>query len=266
MEITEFKDLDKTREEVRLLINTGIYPSKFLINKQKQCKDKEVSEENLNRCIALISYGRELGLTPTFAVNQLAEINGKMCVWGDGLLAIAMRTGLVEDIQETFDNETMTAKCYIKRKDMASGQYREFSKEDAENAGLWGKNVWKSYPKRMLQMRARGFAIRDVFADQLGGLITSDEAMDYPYKDSFDNPVPVPAKEKSVVTDNGKMESLKQSVEKIITEDNLTQFYKENCVNLNKDEKAQLVKICKERKEQIAKMTVIDVTEVAEND
>lgn len=45
---------------------------------------------------------------------------------------------------------------------------------------LWGKSgPWQQYPKRMLQMRARGFALRDKFADVLGGLISAEEARDY---------------------------------------------------------------------------------------
>ena len=35
------------------------------------------------------------------------------------------------------------------------------------------------YPKRMMQMRARGFALRDAFPDVLRGLITSEEAQDF---------------------------------------------------------------------------------------
>ena len=47
-------------------------------------------------------------------------------------------------------------------------------------AGLWAKSgPWTQYPKRMMQMRARGFALRDKFADALGGLITVEEAQDY---------------------------------------------------------------------------------------
>ena len=34
----------------------------------------------------------------------------------------------------------------------------------------------------MLKMRARGFALRDVFADALGGMISAEEAQDYPKK------------------------------------------------------------------------------------
>jgi len=56
-----------------------------------------------------------------------------------------------------------------------------FSVEDAKRAGLWGKGgPWTAYPKRMLQMRARGFALRDAFPDVLKGMISVEEAQDYP--------------------------------------------------------------------------------------
>jgi hypothetical protein len=57
----------------------------------------------------------------------------------------------------------------------------KFSVEEAKRALLWGKaGPWTAYPKRMMQMRARGFALRDAFADVLTGLITAEEAHDYP--------------------------------------------------------------------------------------
>jgi hypothetical protein len=55
-----------------------------------------------------------------------------------------------------------------------------FSVEDAKQAGLWGKpGPWTQYRKRMQQMRARGFALRDKFAHLLMGLISAEEAGDY---------------------------------------------------------------------------------------
>ena len=43
--------------------------------------------------------------------------------------------------------------------------------DDAKAAGLLGKQgPWTQYPKRMRQMRARAFAVRDVFPDVLKGL------------------------------------------------------------------------------------------------
>jgi hypothetical protein len=51
---------------------------------------------------------------------------------------------------------------------------------EAKKAGLWGKGgPWTQYPRRMLQMRARGFALRDAFPDVLRGLVTAEEAADY---------------------------------------------------------------------------------------
>jgi hypothetical protein len=52
---------------------------------------------------------------------------------------------------------------------------------DAKRAGLAGKSgPWSQYPARMLALRARGFALRNAFADALRGLVTAEEAQDYP--------------------------------------------------------------------------------------
>jgi hypothetical protein len=72
------------------------------------------------------------------------------------------------------------AVCVAKRKGRKPVTAR-FSVEDAKRAGLWGKQgPWSAYPKRMMQMRARGFALRDAFPDVLKGMITAEEAQDYP--------------------------------------------------------------------------------------
>ena len=101
-----------------------------------------------------------------------------MSIYGDAINAIIYSSGLLKRKTEYFDEETMTAVCIIERKDIAGEETRTFSFEDAKIAGLWGKGVWRQYPKRMAQMRARGFAYRDVFPDLLHGMITTEEAMD----------------------------------------------------------------------------------------
>jgi hypothetical protein len=56
--------------------------------------------------------------------------------------------------------------------------------DDAKAAGLMGKQgPWTNYPKRMRQMRARGFAVRDVFPDVLKGIPVAEELMDYEEKE-----------------------------------------------------------------------------------
>ena len=106
-------------------------------------------------------------------------INGRPSVYGDALLALVQAHSSFEDVKEAFDEKTNTAFCSVKRKNQ--DEYTvSFSSEDAKKAGLWGKaGPWSQYPKRMLQMRARSFALRDKFADALSGLLMAEEVQDY---------------------------------------------------------------------------------------
>lgn len=74
----------------------------------------------------------------------------------------------------------MVAVCVAVRQG-ASAVTARFSVADAKKAGLWGKQgPWQQYPARMLQLRARGFALRDAFPDVLRGIISAEEARDMP--------------------------------------------------------------------------------------
>jgi len=129
--------------------------------------------------LVAVQMGAELGLKPIQALQNIAVINGRPSVYGDALLALVQAHSSFEDIKETFDEKTNTATCNVKRKNQSEYTV-SFSAEDAKKAGLWGKaGPWSQYPKRMLQMRARSFALRDKFADALSGLIMTEEAQDY---------------------------------------------------------------------------------------
>jgi len=132
--------------------------------------------------LVAIQMGLELGLPPLQALQNIAVVNGRPAVWGDSLMAIARAHPACEYITETMDESTMKATCKAKRKGQPE-EVRTFSQKDAELAGLWGRNTWKQYPKRMLQMRARGFAIRDVFPDALRGIALAEEVQDMSPRD-----------------------------------------------------------------------------------
>lgn len=130
--------------------------------------------------LVAMMMGTELGLNPIQALQSIAVINGRPCVWGDAMPALAQNHPAFGGIEETFDDATMTASCTVWRRG-GPKHTQKFSKADAVTAGLWGKaGPWQQYPKRMLQMRARGFALRDQFADALAGLVTREEAEDTP--------------------------------------------------------------------------------------
>ena len=143
--------------------------------------------------LVAMMMGAELRLNPIQSLQNIAVINGKPSIYGDALLALMQNHPAFGGIKEAFDDAAMTASCTVWRK--GGEQHTQvFSQADAQTAGLWGKQgPWKQYPKRMLQWRARGFAIRNQFADALAGLITQDEAEDMPAS-APRNVTPEPAK------------------------------------------------------------------------
>jgi hypothetical protein len=104
-------------------------------------------------------------------------------VWGDAALALVMGSPVCEYVRERVegDGDAMVAICEAKRRNYPEPTVVRFTVADAKKASLWGKaGPWTQYSKRMLQLRARGFALRDAFPDVLKGLITAEEAQDYP--------------------------------------------------------------------------------------
>lgn len=134
-------------------------------------------------CVLAVQHGAEIGLGPMQSIQSVAVINGRPSIWGDAALALAMGSAVCEYVRERIegDGDSLTAICETKRRGYPSASLTQFSVADAKRAGLWGKQgPWSQYPKRMLQLRARGFALRDSFPDVLKGLVTGEEAQDYP--------------------------------------------------------------------------------------
>jgi hypothetical protein len=162
-------------------------------------------EPDVDAIFVGIMHGLEVGLTPLAALQSIAVINGQPTIWGDGAIALVYASGEIEDIEEVFDGKPydadFTAICRIWRKGRKRPTEIRFSVDDAMRAGLWqasatkrakvwkdGALVWSNdapndspwyrYPKRMLQMRARSWALRDSCADILRGLSIREEVED----------------------------------------------------------------------------------------
>lgn len=158
----EITSLKEAMEYAKIIANSDLAP-------------KDYKEKAANVLVA-IQYGNEIGLKPLQAIQNIAVINGRPCVWGDAMIALVQSHPLCEYIREEFKNDT--AYCTVKRRGEEE-HTSSFSKNEAEIAGLSKKEVWKNYPKRMLQMRARAYALRDKFSDILKGIAMREEAMDY---------------------------------------------------------------------------------------
>ncbi len=155
------KTLDQALELAKILADSDFVP-----------KDYKGKPGNV---LAAVQMGAEVGLAPMAAMQNIAVINGRPTMWGDAMLGLVKRSEVYENIREEFQEETMTAICTVKRRG-ESAITRTFSQVDAVKAELWQKpGPWQQYPRRMLQMRARSWALRDAFPDVLKGLYVREE-------------------------------------------------------------------------------------------
>lgn len=129
-----------------------------------------------------MAMGYQLGMPVEQAIQDIAVINGRPTIYGDGLLAVCMNHPQFEDILEEpikDGDKVVGYRCTVKRINR-SPCVREFTLSDAKRANLLGKaGPWSQYEARMLQMRSRTLALRDSFADALRGIKSREEVEDY---------------------------------------------------------------------------------------
>jgi hypothetical protein len=145
--------------------------------------------------IVAIMAGAEVGLPPIQAIQSIAVINGRPTIWGDGLLAVVLARKVKVEERMEGEGDERVAYCEVTRPDTGQVVVRSFSVADAKEAKLWMKRgangadtPWVTYPRRMLQMRARSWAIRDNCADILRGIQVREEVVDYDTGATVTNP------------------------------------------------------------------------------
>lgn len=131
-------------------------------------------------CMVAMAHGLEVGLGPMQAVQNIAVINGRPSIWGDAMVGLVLGSGLMVHQASYFEGEEGTedfrAVYECQRKGIEAKSVSTYSVLDAKRAKLWGKaGPWTQYPKRMLEIRARAFGLRNNFADVLGGLYMAEE-------------------------------------------------------------------------------------------
>src|SRR3990167_8111797 len=123
--------------------------------------------------LVAMQWGTELGMQIMQAIQNISVINGRPAMWGDSVIALVRSSPVCEYVIE--DVADTVATCRAKRRGEPE-QIRTFSLDDTKRAGLLGKQgPWTQYPKRMMQMRARSWALRDVFTDVLRGMAVAEE-------------------------------------------------------------------------------------------
>lgn len=153
--------------------------AKLMAKSELVPKDYRGKPENV---LVAVQMGQDVGLKAMAAIQNIAVINGRPCLWGDAALAVVKNhrdfISITEDDEQAI-GKSGKATCIVKRRRQPD-VVCTFSTDDAKKAGLLGKQgPWTNYPNRMLKMRARGFAIRDSFPDALKGLSFAEEVQDY---------------------------------------------------------------------------------------
>lgn len=182
------RDTEEAARYAQGLIAAGIVPDAYREGGKKD------GAPNKSLILTGILKALELGLPPQTGLGTIMPINGRFTVWGDGAIALIQRNRVIARHTElpvgpSFSPDTALADwpdeygwvAQYWRQGQDEPYVGRFTVKDAKRAGLWNnsyKKPWMMYPNRMLQIRARTFALRDGFADCLMGLGIREEVED----------------------------------------------------------------------------------------
>jgi len=132
-----------------------------------------------------IQAGWELGLSPMRSLQNLVVINGRVSMMEKLATALVRSSGKVApdgQLTVTFSGsqyeDDYTCTVTSRRRDEANENETTFSVRDAKLARLWGENVWKFYPKRMLRARAMQHHLQDYYSDVTMGFALTETALE----------------------------------------------------------------------------------------
>jgi hypothetical protein len=133
--------------------------------------------------LVALQAGGELGLTPWQAIQSIVVIKGTPTVRVETACALVEGAGLLEPgtkFRHRYEGAGDAMKCIVWTSPRGGREpvETEFSMADAKTAGLAGKENWKSYPKRMLLARAKGFHVRDYYPTAIRRMPFAEERVE----------------------------------------------------------------------------------------
>lgn len=187
------RNIDEVLRYARMLLVAGAVPDSLAKESGQKLPDNEI----VARVVAVIAAGSEIGMGPMSAMANIALINKRRLIWGQGAVAVLQASGQLEDMRverlgQQPGDEIQTAqfadsfgvKVILKRRGQPTPFIGEFTVGQAKRAHLWGnvnKKPWIEHPERMLFWRAFNNAASSGFGDYLAGL---------GIREVFDEPAP----------------------------------------------------------------------------
>lgn len=127
---------------------------------------------NVAATTAAILYGREVGLPPMTSLTQTHVIEGKPAMSAEAMRAMVFAAG-----HQIVIDQTTGAQCTMRGRRTGTEEWTTitWTIDMARAAGVASKQVWKSYPRQMLQARATTELVRLVFPDVIHGFRSTEE-------------------------------------------------------------------------------------------
>jgi len=125
--------------------------------------------------MALVMHmGDVLGIDPRQAIWSMHVIDGKPNMSADLMAAVCSRSPLCEYLMPTVMTPTRVEYA-AKRRGWPAEVRMSFTMEDAQRAGLAGRDNWRKYPMAMLKARCLAMICRATWPDLLAGVYDPDE-------------------------------------------------------------------------------------------
>lgn len=128
--------------------------------------------------VAVMLTGHELGLGPMQSLQTIDLIQGQPTLSPEGMRALVLSRGHSLIVSAT--DQSAIVRCHRREWPADEWTVHTFTMDDAERAGLEGKENWTKYPRAMLTARATGEACRATFADVLAGVSYTAEEIEMP--------------------------------------------------------------------------------------
>ena len=166
----------------RMVMLAGAVPDALAKESGRQLPENEI----VARVVTVIAAGSEVGMGPMTAMANIALINKRRLIYGQGAVAVLWASGQLEDFKVdkvgqlpgdsiTTANfaDTFGIRVTLKRKGQPTPFTGDFSVGQAKRAHLWlnvNKKPWIEHPEQMLFWRAFHIAATAGFSDCLAGL------------------------------------------------------------------------------------------------
>ncbi len=161
----EPRDIDEGYNMAKLLVASGLMPR---------------GVQRPEAAFAIIAAGRELGLTAMQSLRSIHIIEGKPTLSADLIAALCKSRSDVCVYFRLVESTDKVARYETQRKGEPAPTAMAWTWEDAQRAGVTGKDNWKKYPAAMLRARCITALARAVYPDLAMGVYDPDEVSSEP--------------------------------------------------------------------------------------